>query len=209
MFANRKRSGFTLPEVLVTVAIVAVLAAAVVPTVVNQMSKGEAGAAISDLNSLNAGITAFVTDTRRYPGDLEDLNTRPDGADAILGGGTYSTAAQNAWKGPYLSTTQDLSTGYIFAGLNLKANSALIAPATANGFHITLDIVPAGGGTFTEAQILSIDQTLDGGDGQANAACGTTPSANSTGGRLTWTEAGTPGACTISAVRYRLIPTGS
>ena len=136
MFSRRnRRIGFTLPEVLVTVAIVAVLAAAVVPTVINQMGKGEAGSVVADFNAINGAITQFVTDTRKYPGDLPDLNERPDGTtDYVLGGtaGSYPAAARNSWKGPYLATTQQLVDGYNFAGFNLKGDSALVAPAAAN-----------------------------------------------------------------------------
>jgi prepilin-type N-terminal cleavage/methylation domain-containing protein len=217
MLKNRSsRTGFTLPEVLVTVAIIAVLAAAVVPTVVNQMSKGEAGAVVSDFNSLSAGITTFVTDVRRYPRTLAQLNTRPTASSALfldLRGAQYSAAAVNSWKGPYLATTQFPGTtppdGYVFSGLNIKADTLLDAPAAANGFHITLSLVPASGASFTEAEILAIDQIIDAGNGAvATGACASTQP-NGTSGRLTWTSAGAATPCTISAVKYRLVPTGS
>jgi prepilin-type N-terminal cleavage/methylation domain-containing protein len=41
MMVEGRRRGFTLPEVLVTVAITAILAAAVVPTVVGQLTMDE------------------------------------------------------------------------------------------------------------------------------------------------------------------------
>jgi prepilin-type N-terminal cleavage/methylation domain-containing protein len=205
MLSNRsRRGGFTLPEVLVTVAIVAVLAAAVVPTVVNQMSKGEAGAAAADLNALSNAITTFIADTRRFPADLADLNAVPAPADLDLRGAAYGATAVAGWRGPYLSTTQTLTAGFDFAGLGLEAANVLVAPAVGNGFHITLDITAAG---HTTASLAAADRAIDGGDGVSDPNCAA-PSASSTAGKLTWTETvGTP--CVITVVRYRLVPTGS
>jgi prepilin-type N-terminal cleavage/methylation domain-containing protein len=206
MFSNRKRpAGFTLPEVLVTVAIVAVLAAAVVPTVVNQMSKGETGAVISDVNALSTGVTQFVTDTRHYPKSIRQLNvdTAVQAADPDLMAGTLGAAGANAWRGPYLSTTQDLLSFYDMAGLGIRVSEDFVAPVAGNGYHIAMTLTK-GGGAFTMADIAKIDQTLDGGDGAVKTDC-TVPTPGSAAGRLQWTESA---ACVITAVTYRLVPTG-
>lgn len=214
MFSKRRSTGFTLPEVLVTVAIVAVLAAAVVPTVINQMGKGEAGSVVSDFNALRAAITQFVTDTRKYPGDLPDLNERPDGTnDYVLGGaaGSYNAASRNAWKGPYLATTQQLVNGYNFAGFNIKGDSALVAPSSTNNYHITLGLSPQAG-LFSEAGLVALDQLIDGGDGVVvpSGTCVDTNN-NAETGKLTWEMTGTAGACVVTAgsVRFKLVPVGS
>ena len=106
MFKNRAgRSGFTLPEVLVTVAIVAVLAAAVVPAVTSQLSKGEEGTVVSAITSVRTGITAFTSDVRAFPGELSNLTNAITLAQTDLEGNTYSAAQVARWKGPYTTKT--------------------------------------------------------------------------------------------------------
>ena len=67
------RRGFTLPEVLVTVTIVAVLAAVMVPAVINQVAKGDKPAVAEDFNAIRTAITTFAADTRHYPRNFDQL----------------------------------------------------------------------------------------------------------------------------------------
>jgi prepilin-type N-terminal cleavage/methylation domain-containing protein len=210
MFNSRKRrSGFTLPEVLVTVAIVAVLAAAIVPTVVNQMGKGEGASVAADINALTQAVTQFITDTRMYPGDLDHLNTAITTGMASLGQGNYSQRAVNGWKGPYLATTLTADAGYTFSGFSLAADDILIAPSGEDGF-ITLDLdeTPFTGTANINQRLAEIDAIIDGGDGSFDNDCSAGPAtAGSTTGRFRWTEAGA--TCnTITLLRFRLVPTG-
>ena len=88
MLKNRSsRTGFTLPEVLVTVAIVAVLAAIVVPTVTNQIGKGDDSNLTTNFTSLRTGVTAFVSDVRKFPGRLQNLVIAPTATDLDIAGG--------------------------------------------------------------------------------------------------------------------------
>ncbi len=98
-----RRSGFTLPEILVTVTVVAVLAAVVVPAVTQYVNKGNAPATQSDLDQIRNAVTAFVADTRVYPVYLSDLATASAPA--------YVTAAGGSFHGPYLDATVSSVTG--------------------------------------------------------------------------------------------------
>ena len=84
-----RRAGFTLPEVLVTVAIVAILAAVVVPTVTNQISKGDDSNLTSNVASLRTGVTAFVADVRKFPSRLQHRLIQPITTDDDITGGDY------------------------------------------------------------------------------------------------------------------------
>ena len=162
MFKNRSsRAGFTLPEVLVTVAIVAVLAAIVVPTVTNQMSKGDEARIASTVPSLRTSITAFISDTRKFPGRISDLFTAIVGTDDDLFATDYGTTAAAKWKGPYgagslaPADSLNVSLGYL---RNTFKDSGF---ATSSGYVI-LTIA----GVYTDASALSIDSLLDNGDGR-------------------------------------------
>jgi prepilin-type N-terminal cleavage/methylation domain-containing protein len=112
----RNRRGFTLAETLVTVAIIAVLAAVIVPAVTQQLGKADAPSFNGSIGSLRTEITSFVSDVRRFPGKVKDLQTVPtaltdfdlSGNGAGAGAGTlaplgqpYTAATVARWRGPY------------------------------------------------------------------------------------------------------------
>ena len=108
--AVARRSGFTLPEILVTVAVVAVLAAVVVPTVTQYINKGDRPASLQDIDQVRDGVTAFTADVRKYPGDLRQLTTAIVADDAQATGFTSDSVEYNAtdvghWRGAYFSGT--------------------------------------------------------------------------------------------------------
>ena len=61
------QKGFTLLEILIVVAIIAVLAAVLVPIAVNQMEKADITRAWSDVNAIETAVTNFRGDTKEFP----------------------------------------------------------------------------------------------------------------------------------------------
>lgn len=169
MLKNRSsRTGFTLPEVLVTVAIVAVLAAIVVPTVTNQIGKGDDTNLATNVADVRTGVTALVSDIRKFPSRLQNLVTVPLATDLDLSGGQFGASAVARWKGPYISTSMKalsntLKTDSIFVGLAFAvdslADTLFVAP---NKGMLGLKL----GGVANTAAALHIDSLLDNGDGQ-------------------------------------------
>lgn len=172
MFKRSRCSGFTLPEVLVTVAIVAVLAAVVVPAVTQQISKGDEGQVTSQVTNLRTAVTSYVTDVRKFPYDLTQLTVLPTAGDSTWGpAGVLTTEFVNRWKGPYLQgslTTADS----IPLGFGLFGKSQM--RVTSNFLVLRID------GSTSEALFLKVDSLIDKGDGQA-------------AGQLRWTDTGVAG----------------
>lgn len=59
------RRGFTLVELLVVIAIIGILAGIVLPNVTTFIYKGQVAAAISDIKSIETGLTGMLSDTER------------------------------------------------------------------------------------------------------------------------------------------------
>lgn len=173
MYKQRgRRGGFTLPEVLVTVAIVAVLAAIVVPSVTNQIGKGDETQLVTNVSSLKASITAFVSDVRTFPARIQALQVRPAAGDSTIPAGTYGSAAVNRWRSSYLpgsmkvsaNTPQDslLWGGFAYA-VDQLIDSAFAAP---NKGYVTLQL----GGVTSGTRALKVDSLLDGGSGMTTGS---------------------------------------
>ena len=60
-----KRSGFTLVELLVVVAIIAILASIVVPNVTRYIDRAQMAKAVSEINSIELAMAAMLTDAER------------------------------------------------------------------------------------------------------------------------------------------------
>lgn len=96
-------------EVLVTLAIIAVMAAVLLPALNQQLAKGDTGRLASDLTNIQTAAQAFVSDVHRYPSSLSQLTTAVTGTD--ITGAAIPPALQAKWKGPYISRDQIANTG--------------------------------------------------------------------------------------------------
>jgi len=94
MHARRRtrQRGFTLIEIMVVMAIIAMLAAMVGPRIMGSMSKAEVQAAAAQIERLGTALDTFRLDMGRYPSSQEGLAALmqpPSGA--------------SRWDGPYLN----------------------------------------------------------------------------------------------------------
>src|SRR3954462_6694601 len=74
---TRSRIGFTLVETIVTLGLLAVLAAFVVPTVVQKAGAGDPVKVVTDLSSMRTGLETFQTDVGVIPNQLRMLLVQP------------------------------------------------------------------------------------------------------------------------------------
>lgn len=74
---NRRDEGFTLIEVMIVVAIVAILAAIAIPQLSVYRTKSYNTAAISDLKNAAIAQEAYYVDSRRYTSDIGNLTLNP------------------------------------------------------------------------------------------------------------------------------------
>lgn len=123
----RNVRGFTLPEVLVTITIIGLLAAVVIPTVAGQVKKGDTGKVGDDLAAIRGGVEQYLSDVRKYPNTIGQLTLPISTSMAPLSGtsaANYGTADVQRWRGPYLNkdSAAVLSTGF---GLKMNGNFVL------------------------------------------------------------------------------------
>jgi len=110
---TRRRKGFTLAEILVALALIALLAAVLLPTVAGQILKGDAGRVLQDVNAIRSGIEQFLADVHRYPGKYSDLSTLITTSDTDINGNAYTSGLVGKWAGPYVTkTVVPVETGF-------------------------------------------------------------------------------------------------
>src|SRR4051812_18690620 len=126
----RRRAGFTLIETVVTVGLLAVLAAFVVPSVLRKADAADPVKVANDLNAVSTALQTFSSDMKGLmPGDLQDLTqpvlvnalcNRATPCDTIIDHRTtYSAKQALLWKGPYLAASLErdpnaqLRSGYV------------------------------------------------------------------------------------------------
>ena len=88
---RRKISGFTLVELLVVLAILAMLAALVGPQVLNQLGGAKSKSAAIQIRDFEQALELYKLDVGRFPGSNEGLN-------ALV----RQPSSAKGWNGPYL-----------------------------------------------------------------------------------------------------------
>lgn len=74
---GERRRGFTLIELVIAMAILALLALVVAPAVMNQLEKAKISSTKDKLKSVKTAIDMFRVDTGKYPTKLRDLVEKP------------------------------------------------------------------------------------------------------------------------------------
>src|SRR3954469_17210919 len=130
MTVRAQRKGFTLIETVVTVGLLAVLAAFVVPSVIRKADAADPVKVANDLNAIGTAIQTFSSDFKgSMPGDIQDLTqpvlvnavcNRVSPCDSVITHvSTYTPQQAILWKGPYLSASVErdpnalLRSGYV------------------------------------------------------------------------------------------------
>lgn len=183
MMGQGKKRGFTLIETVVTVGIIAALAAVVYPQVVKQFDTADPTRFAEDLNSITTAIETFSINVRPHqPKDLEDLANQIRAAfadtDSTALGAAYGATDVINWNGPYLGVsipegTTDaaviLTTGFSATILNqlelydtdaADGGAAEVTTLAANAEFLAVLIQGLSGAAFNSINAL-IDGTTE------------------------------------------------
>lgn len=88
---RHRRSGYTLTEMLVVIAIIGLIAAVLTPNLLGQLGRARTKAARLQLETISAGLEMYRSDLGRYPTSGEGLRALIEPADDSEG-----------WTGPYV-----------------------------------------------------------------------------------------------------------
>jgi general secretion pathway protein G len=101
------RRGFTLIEVMVVVAILAILAAVVVPRIMDEPAKARQAKVKQDIRAIESALDLYKLDNYRYPSTeqgLEALADKPTSGpepDNYKDGGYLRDLPEDPWGNPY------------------------------------------------------------------------------------------------------------
>lgn len=86
----RNNRGFTLLEIVIAIAIVALLAGAVTPLAFKELQRAREDATLAELDAIKVGLEEFFADTGRFPSEAEGLTA------------LVADPGVSGWAGPYV-----------------------------------------------------------------------------------------------------------
>jgi prepilin-type N-terminal cleavage/methylation domain-containing protein len=104
MKLTRNNQGFTLIEVIIAVALVAIMAVAIAPPLIQNIRDGKSARAQSDVRAIGTAVLSFYKDVGQWPvavttSDVDRLvgNERLGGGDAGIAAGNAGVTGSDGW----------------------------------------------------------------------------------------------------------------
>lgn len=156
------RRGFTLAEILIALAIMAIAGAIVIPVVFSQIRASQVAALSQTYAGLSQAVAEFKRATTRYPLLLSSLSAAPAATDDDICGNDLTAANVALWRGPY-ATRQITASGILVGEYTIRNTLRRVA-----GTPVLLMI--DAGGVSTDV-VADLEGQLDA--GAADGATGT------------------------------------
>ena len=99
----KRTGGFTLIELMIVVAIIAIVAAIAIPSLLNSRKASNEASAVGSLRALVTVTHQYNLRFRSFPSSLTDLQTL-NYIDNVLGSGAASKIRRPCWKGTISSS---------------------------------------------------------------------------------------------------------
>jgi len=176
---NDRRAGFTAVEILIAVAIVAILAAVTVPAIRTRLSSGDGDAIVAEFQNLEQALQAFQENTTTYPHTLDELTDLP--TTPLTSCNANMSATQiSRWRGPYV--TRPITGNYTVTA-DVTVENTLVRdtiPASSALLDIKMDNV--------EQDVANqVERDLDGAISGSSSTTGAVTWATSSGSLVTLT----------------------
>lgn len=171
---TRSRRGFSMAEILVALAIVAILSAVLLPSLNSHIGKSDASRVATDLTSIQVAAQSFVSDVHRFPSRISQLYTPVTISSQDIDNVNLPSRLVARWKGPYL--VKDVLGGT--AGGTIS--DVLTSTAGANGVNF-LTVTITG---VAQLDFGRIEEILD--EGTATSTSATAGAVRFSGGSLTF-----------------------
>lgn len=134
MLKTRSRfAGLSMIEVLVALAIMAVLGAVMIPALSGKLRDSRQAAIAQTLNGLALGMAEYKKAMGRYPGQLSVLSVNPVVSTTDICGATTSLSSTALWRGPYISrefatTGMPMGDGRVLPGVRRLPTTVTSTP---------------------------------------------------------------------------------
>ncbi len=162
-----RRNGFTLIEVLVTLAIIAAMVAVMLPSLSSRIRTGNAANLTQNLKTVNDALQKYRENVGYYPIQLVNLTTRPTTSNTDACGSTLSSTDVALWQGPYLALS--VTTNGVQSGDAIIQNSLSRTPTTTSSSTVMDGSLSVFASNVATSVATDVEATLDAGTADVNA----------------------------------------
>ncbi|MEN3014561.1 MAG: prepilin-type N-terminal cleavage/methylation domain-containing protein [bacterium] len=180
---KNQKQGFTLIELLVVVAIIIILAAILLPYLINRVEDSRISRMIEEIRSLKTAVLLYYNDLSIFPNTWDDLvsngptnaNWRGPYIEKIPPTTTATWNQASPWKTNYRIIVQDNAAGFNFAG------QAAFNFTRGIGLEVTNPETPPGSGVnvISTNSLNKIDTEMDNGSATSGLIIGGAANATS------------------------------